>query len=565
MSNNTLFNLPLGYDNFGDIISRNMHYVDKTLMIKEFIDRDSVQVSLITRPRRFGKSLNLSMLQHFFAAEVTAIPTKGLFDQLKIAQLGDAYMQYQGQFSVISVSFKDVKERSFQSALNSLRSALSFAFYEHRQIVDHPSMTTVQKEAFNAVLNRAPTDLLLGDALRDLSNYLSQCYGQKVILLIDEYDAPIQSAYLHGYYDEMIGVIRHMFSAALKTNPYLHRALLTGILRVSKESLFSGLNNIDVYSTFRSEYSEYYGFTDAEVAAVFKQSGLSVSLDDVRTWYNGYQMGSTTVYNPWSIASCINRQGELLPYWVGTSGNELIKHLIAKTSDEFKIIFESLLQQTPVTQLIDENFVFTDLNFDESTIWSLLLACGYLKVVSVAPAGTRKQCSLLIPNYEVLCLYQDIFMQWFSDKIGYTQYQRFLTNLLSGHVPDFIKTLQNFLLESASHFDVKGTHPEKFYHGFVLGLMASLHKTHIIKSNHESGYGRYDVMIIPRDITQRGVVMEFKNVEENDDINTIAKSALQQVNDKNYETELRQAGITSILKMGLAFKGKTVAVVYEET
>lgn len=565
MSDNSKISLPLGYDNFGDIISQNMTYVDKTLMIKEFIDRKSVQVSLITRPRRFGKSLNLSMLQHFYAAEVGGIPTKGLFDHLKIAELGDAYMQYQGQFPVISVSFKDVKERSFKSALGSLSSAFKRLFHQHRQVLDHPTLSAEQKHDFIEILKGTDNEELIKTALLDLSSCLSQCYGQKVILLIDEYDAPIQSAYLHGYYDEMIEVIRHMFSAALKTNIYLHRALLTGILRVSKESLFSGLNNIDVYSTFRSEYSEYYGFTDAEVAALFKQSGLSVSLEDIRTWYNGYQIGSTTVYNPWSIASCINRQGDLLPYWVGTSGNELIKHLIAKTNAKFKTSIESLLQKIPVQRIIDENFVFADLNSDESAIWSLLLASGYLKVVSATPIDIRMQCNLLIPNYEVLCLYQSIFTQWFSDRMGYEDYQSFLTNLLSGHVPDFIKMLQNFLLESASHFDVKGTHPEKFYHGFVLGLMASLHQTHIIKSNHESGYGRYDVMIIPRDITQRGVVMEFKNVQENEDINVIAKSALQQVNDKNYETELRQAGITAILKMGLAFKGKMVAVVYEET
>ncbi len=562
---NSAISLPLGYDNFGDVISRNMHYVDKTLMIREFIDRDSVQVSLITRPRRFGKSLNLSMLQHFYAAEVTGIPTKGLFDHLKIAELGDDYMQYQGQFPVISVSFKDVKERRFQSAFDSLSGAISFAFHEHRQIIDHPSMTAEQKEAFKAVLYHTATDELIKNSLRNLSGYLSQCYGQKVILLIDEYDAPIQSAYLHGYYDEMIEVIRHMFSAALKTNPYLHRALLTGILRVSKESLFSGLNNIKVYSIYNDQYSQYFGFTKPEVADLFKQSGLSVSLDDIRTWYNGYQIGSqTTVYNPWSIVNCIAEQGQLQPYWVGTSGNELIKHLIAKTSGKFKTDIESLLQKIPVRRLIDENFVFTDLNFDESAIWSLLLASGYLKAENSAYEGTKIGCDVQVPNYEVMCLYEDIVKEWFSDRMGYEDYQNFLHYLLDGNISVFSKILQNFLLESASHFDVKGTHPEKFYHGFVLGLMASLHKTHIIKSNHESGYGRYDVMIIPRDFTQRGVVMEFKNVEENDDINTIAKSALQQVNDKNYETELRQAGITSILKMGLAFKGKTVAVVYEE-
>lgn len=556
-------NLPLGYDHFGQIRRLGLTLVDKTLLIKDLIDNVHTQVSLIIRPRRFGKSLNLSMIHHFFADKVFGFETKGLFENLKIAECGDTYMRQQGQYPVIMLSFKDIKEPNFEETYECIWALLKRTFGEHEYLRNSEKLSLSQKQDFAAMFHEDPPRNLVKNALLNLSTYLFAHHKKPVILLIDEYDTPIQSGYLYGYYDEVFGFFRHLFSGALKTNPYLHQAVLTGILRVSKESLFSGLNNIDVYSMFRSEYSEYFGFTEPEVADLLKQSKLSLTLEQVRYWYNGYQIGAATVYNPWSIVNCLNGGGSLKPYWVGTSGNEVIKNAIAQTSSDFKIHIESLLQGQSVEKLVDENFIFADLQQDESAIWSLLLASGYLKAIRAVPEGSQMLCQLLVPNFEVMCVYEEIFKKWFSQKMGQGGYQNFLANLLDGNILDFTRRLRDFLFENASYFDVKGLHPEKFYHGFVLGLIASLQNTHLIKSNRESGYGRYDVIIIPKDKSQRGIILEFKRAEPNEDLDTVAKEALQQIKDKQYAVELTQAGISTILKLGLAFKGKEVAVVYE--
>jgi hypothetical protein len=357
--------------------------------------------------------------------------------------------------------------------------------------------------------------------------------------------------------------MRNLFGKALKSNPYLHRAVLTGILRVSKESLFSGLNNLEVYSMFNSQYSQYFGFTEAEVTDLFHRSQLDVVLKDVRDWYNGYQMGNTVIYNPWSIVHCIKQKGSLRPYWVNTSSHDVLKQAIAKSDAPFKMNMESLLAGIPVQRLVDENFVFGDLDNNESALWSLLLASGYLKAVNAVPEKALLNCTLLFPNKEVTIVYEAMFEEWFRNKMGQGNYQRFLDDFLLGNIEGFTDRLKEFLLESASFFDVKGTHPEKFYHGFVLGLMATLHEHYTIKSNRESGSGRYDLMIIPNDKQKLGIVLEFKTAKVEEDLAVVAQQALQQVKDKQYATELKQAGIQSILKLGLAFKGKEVAVVHE--
>jgi Predicted AAA-ATPase/PD-(D/E)XK nuclease superfamily len=368
---------------------------------------------------------------------------------------------------------------------------------------------------------------------------------------------------VHHYYDEIIEFMRNLFGKALKSNLYFHRAVLTGILRVSKESLFSGLNNIKVYSMFNSDYGQYFGFTEDEVVDVFTQSGLVLELPEVRAWYNGYQIGEYTVYNPWSIVNCITEKGSLRPYWVNTSGHDVLKRAIAKADAEFKMSLELLLTGMPVQCLIDENFVFGDLDQDESALWSLLLASGYLKAISAVPEKHLMSCALLFPNKEVAILYESIFSEWFRDNMGQGKYQRFLEDFLLGHIEDFTKRLKAFLLHSASFFDVSGYQPEKFYHGFVLGLMSSLQDTYTIKSNRESGYGRYDVMLIPNDKAKLGIILEFKTAEADEDLAMVAQQALQQVKDKQYEAELKQVGVQSILKLGLAFKGKDVAVISE--
>jgi hypothetical protein len=560
-----MINLPIGYDNFGEIIENQLSFVDKSLLIKDFIDDKSAKVSLVTRPRRFGKTLNLSMLQHFFAPEVLGKSTKDLFLGLKIMQQGPEYLQHQGKYPVVAVSFKDVKDGGFQSAYANLCNLLSQTYEEHLVVLDSPKITSRQKMNFEAIYKREADESQVRSSLLDLTNCLYQHFGEKTILLLDEYDTPIQYGYVHGYYDKIVELIRHVFGAALKSNPYLYRAMLTGILRVSKESLFSGLNNLEVFSLLRPEYSEYFGFTEEEVNALLEQSQLQTNAEVIKSWYNGYKMGDTLIYNPWSIVNCIKRKGLLQPYWVNTSDNKLLKNLMIKSSAMFKEEFESLLQGKPVNKLIDENYVFGDLDTNESAIWSLLLFTGYLKAVRAISEGTKIDCTLSPPNREVMYLYKDIVKEWFTDRIGQDQYQHFLKCLVTGKVDDFTKMLKQFLFETASVFDVEGRHPEKFYHGFVLGLIAGLEKTHVIKSNRESGYGRYDIMIIPKDQQQLGLILEFKRAQVSEDnLEDVAREALAQIIKRNYETELHQIGINRSLKVAMAFQGKNVAVVSSE-
>jgi hypothetical protein len=555
--------LPIGYDNFRDIIDQKLTFVDKSLLIKSFLDDKGTQVTLITRPRRFGKTTNLSMLHHFFAEEVLGKPTKDLFTGLKIMQQGSEYLQHQGKYPVIALSFKDVKDGSFQSAYDNLCNLLSRTYAEHLLLLDSPKLTSRQKMDFEAIYERKAEESQVRSSLLDLCNCLYQHYGEKVILLLDEYDTPIQSGYAHGYYDKIVGLIRHLLGASLKSNPYLHRAVLTGILRISKESLFSGLNNIEVYSLLRCEYSQYFGFTEAEVASLLKESGLAAELKEVRAWYNGYQVGNTVVYNPWSITNCIKRKGLLKPYWVNTSDNLLIKHLLVKSSTKFKHEFELLLEDKVVEKYIDENFVFPEINSSEAAVWSLLLMTGYLKVVASQETLQGSLCQLKIPNQEIRNLYRNIIEVWLSNGKGVEWYNEFIHNLLEGNVAAFKDNLSDIMLQTASVHDL-AREPEAFYQGLMIGLTASIDKREYeIKSNRESGIGRYDIVIIPKDIHKLAILFELKSVKtskQDEDLSLLlqqaAKEALLQIDKKVYDAEMQQRGINHVLKMALAFSGK---------
>lgn len=353
--------LPIGRDNFSELIDNQLDFVDKTLLIKEIIDDKSSNVILITRPRRFGKTLNLSMLLYFFAKEVYGRETHDLFQGLKIAQVEGDYLQYQGRYPVIFITFKDVTDGNFEHAYDKLYSLIAKIYDSHRYLQEGEILSPLQKRYFTAILEGKASRVQLESAFSNLTEYLFNYHKQKPIILIDEYDAPIQSSYLHGYYTEMITFMRNFFATSLKKNPYLHKAVLTGILRISKESLFSGLNNIEVYSVLRNEYSEYFGFTETEVHELLSRANLKSQANEIQQWYNGYLIGNTVIYNPWSIVNCIKQKGALRPYWVNTSGNELIREILTYSSDQFKTEFEELLQTGSVTRLINENFAFANL------------------------------------------------------------------------------------------------------------------------------------------------------------------------------------------------------------
>ncbi|CAL7964434.1 AAA-ATPase_like domain-containing protein [Gammaproteobacteria bacterium] len=560
--------LQVGYDDFGKVRSKNLQFVDKTLFIKEIIDNEGVEVSVITRPRRFGKTFNLSTLHHFLAPEVNQIKTAGMFDGLKIAAVNNgSYMQHQGKYPVIFVSFKGTKDNTFQGALKGLRPVIQELYRIHRYLLDSDKLAQDEKELFKKFLSEEIDTSTIEISLRVLSELLYKHTGKKVFLLIDEYDTPIQSGYLSGYYNEIVNLMRGMFGAALKTNPYLDRAVVTGILRVAKESLFSGLNNVKVYSLLQSQYSQNFGFTEEEVHELLIQAKLEEYETEVRKWYNGYNFGGIIVYNPWSIVNYVN-DGLLKPYWVNTSDNILIKEQLINSNVEFKEQFKLLLQGKSVEKSIDENMVFGDLKSNIGAAWSLLLMSGYLKAVTTTLDMGNIICKCAIPNFEVKILYNNIIKEWLGNGYGIEWYQNFLSYLLDGNIEKFTENFGQVLLRTISVYDV-AHNPEAFYHGFMLGLAAGIDQNkYEIKSNRESGLGRYDIAIIPKDILKHAVILEIKSVyppkvpEKNfhkvlDALLTReSKKALKQINKNQYTADLAHRGIANIIKIGLALSGK---------
>ena len=567
--------LQVGYDDFGKVRTKNLKFVDKTLFIKEIIDNEDVEVSVITRPRRFGKTFNLSTLHHFLAPDVNQIKTAGMFDDLKIATVDNgSYMQYQGKYPVIFVSFKSVKDNAFHGALKNLQLVLKELYRAHRYLHNSDRLAQDEKELFKKFLSEEIDATDIETSLRILSELLYKHTSKKVFLLIDEYDTPVQSGYLKGYYDEIVGLMRKMLGSALKTNPYIDRAVVTGILRIAKESIFSDLNNVTVYSLLQSQYSQHFGFIEEEVRELLAQASLEYQEAEVRKWYNGYTFGNTTVYNPWSIVNYVNNN-IFKAYWVNTSDNQLIKQQLIKSSLEFKEQFKLLLEDKKLEKIIDEHIAFGDLKNSDRAIWSLLLMSGYLKSSSATLDMGKTTCVCAIPNLEVKILYRDIIEEWLGNGGGSEWYQSFLNYLLKGDIEKFTEGFGEVLLRTISVYDL--THnPEAFYHGFMLGLAAGIdQEQYEVKSNRESGLGRYDIAIIPKDVLKLAVILEIKSIsppkvpEKNFSkvldalLNRESKKALKQINKNQYTADLDHRGIANIVKIGLAFCGKEFRITSE--
>ncbi len=572
-----LIKLPIGQSDFRKIIEGKFDFVDKSLLIAEVLE--GPEVILFARPRRFGKTLNMSMLRYFFAQEVFGLPTKGLFDQLKIAQTDSAtILQHQGKYPVIFLTFKDIKETNFELAYGKISEILTKTYDEFSYLQESQFLSDRQKDLFKRILKGEANQTQLENSLLELSECLFRHCGVKPIILIDEYDTPIQSGYLQGYYNESIAFFRNFLGAALKDNPYLFKAVLTGILRVSRESLFSGLNNLKVYSVLHHQFSQFFGFTEDEVNQLLNKANQQEKAGEIKHWYNGYQIGDTILYNPWSIVNCIQDDGVLKPFWVNTSDNELIKDLLLKSSINFKEKFEILLQGIPAEQLVDENFVFSDLQKNrDSAIWSLLLMAGYLTVRRCEETNRGSLCQLAIPNQEIRNLYQIIIERWLANGYGLEWYEKFLNHLLRGEMDEFERGLQRIMEETISVHDM-GKNPEAFYHGFMIGLTASLSggNDYETRSNRESGYGRYDYLILSRDPRKLSILLEFKQVDhpvgktgkkEPKQLQSIldkaARKALDQIESQAYFAEVQQRGLKNILKIGLAFSGKRFGMAYE--
>ena len=557
----------LGVQDFAYIRENDCFFVDKTDFIREWWENKDA-VTLITRPRRFGKTLNLSMMECFFS--VAYKNRSDLFKGLSIWKR-EEYRKLQGTYPVIYMSFANIKGSTFQSAREGIIQSLVRLYGKYAHIRNAEFMSQQDQEFFDSVrLEMSDTTAAL--AVSSLSDYLSRYYGKKVLIFLDEYDTPLQEAYVNGFWKELVDFMRGLFNATFKSNPFLERGLLTGITRVSKESIFSDLNNLTVVTTTSEKYSTQFGFTQDEVSYTLEEYGLEAQKEKVKYWYDGFSFGNQKeMYNPWSI-TCFLEERKFKPYWVNTSSNEMITALIQRGNAETKTIMEELLEGRELVTEIDEEIIFEQLGKKKNAIWSLLLASGYLKVdkVCMDEQTDRYIYYLSITNREVRMMFENMIRDWFSDED--VPYNEFVRALLRDDVKEMNHYMNDISIATFSYFDVgnsqnyytsKSDRPERFYHGFVLGLIVELKGRYHISSNRESGYGRYDVMLEPVNETDLAFVLEFKTSEEGEKTlqDTVA-SARKQIQDKQYTRELETRGIKPerIRCYGFAFQGKKVLI-----
>lgn len=554
----------IGKQSFEDIIQSNCFYIDKTSLIKEWWESED-DITLITRPRRFGKTLNMDMLKCFFSNQYR--DQGQLFEGLNIWK-EEKYQQLQGTYPVIYLSFADVKQTNYKDAVLKIKKIITDVYQQYIELAGWEGLTEVQVRQFQSV-DPYMDDVTAQCALKDLSGYLYRYYEKKVIILLDEFDTPMQEAYIHGYWDEFTAFIRSLFNAAFKTNPYLNRAMMTGITRVSKESIFSDLNNLKVVTTTSEEYATCFGFTQEEVFAALEEFQLADQKDVVKQWYDGFTFGSQRdIYNPWSITNYL-KEKKLLAYWASTSSNGLINRLIQTSKPDVKEFMEELLNEREIVLNFDEQIVFDQLETKENAIWSLMVASGYLKIDKIEYRGILHVpwYHLKITNLETLGMFSEMFVGWFQNTRS--NYNAFIKAMLCGNIKEMNVYMNEVALATFSSFDTGShpsgrTQPERFYHGFVLGLLVELRDQYEVRSNRESGYGRYDVMLIPRQKNQLAFVLEFKvyDAQEELKLEDTVQSALVQIEEKHYDTELIERGISKskIRHYGFAFEGKKVLI-----
>lgn len=556
--------ISLGNTAFASIREANSFYIDKTDFIRQWWESQDV-ATLITRPRRFGKSLNLNMLECFFSEKYRG--EGELFRGLSIWN-HEKYREIQGTYPVIFFSFADIKGQTFTSAREAICQVIQDLYAEFGFLKESERLSQEEKDYFSLV---APTmsDAVAAMSLKRLSMCLHSYYGKKVLIFLDEYDTPLQEAYMYGFWDELTGFMRGLFNSTFKTNPYLERALLTGITRVSKESIFSDLNNLTVITTTSEQYADCFGFTETEVFDALEKYGMSDRQVEVQTWYDGFSFGNKKdIYNPWSI-TCFLKEKKLRPYWANTSSNQLVGKLVREGSAQIKMVMEDLLAGKSFQTEIDEEIIFEQLQRKKGAIWSLFLAGGYLKVVKseVDVSSGRYSYELALTNQEVKMLFEDMVEGWFSDET--VPYNDFLKAFLAKDL-DYMNEYMNRVAEATfSTFDTgrnpsDDTNPERFYHGFVLGLIVKLAGKYRVTSNRESGFGRYDVMLEPLEKTKDAFVLEFKvfNPRKEKTLEDTVANALQQINEKDYDCELLSRGVQkeNIFHYGFAFEGKKVLI-----
>ena len=545
----------IGESDFKSLILKDNYYIDKTMYIKDIIDNQS-KVTLVTRPRRFGKTLNMSMLKYFF--DIKQKDSKELFKGLKIMDQDEKYTSKLGAYPVIYLTLKDAGLMNYEYMIMQMKTIMMDMFYEHRYVLDSDKISTGEKNIFTRILNAEATDIDLVNSLKVLSKMLYIYYDKPVIVLIDEYDVPIQSAYINDYYDEAINFLKTFYGATFKDNPYLEKTVLTGVSRVAKESIFSGANNFDVYTIMDNEFADDFGITEEEMDKVIEDFQIEDEKEEIRKWYDGYKIGDIEgIYNPWSILNYLNKR-ELMPYWVNTSSNDLIK-MTLKNSTTVKEQIERLLNDEAVEVNINLETVIVGIEDQEENIWGLMLQTGYLKIEETVSL-TEGIYKVKIPNLEIKELFRGIVRDWFNNKVIGNNLNSILKDLVQLNLTEFEKKFKVLVKEMFSYMDVGENTAENFYHAFVLGMLVGLKDSYYVNSNRESGFGRYDIMLEPKDKNGNSFIMEFKVMEDMEEktLEDTIENAKKQIEEKGYEENLRERGFTHITKMVYAFHGKQV-------
>ncbi len=547
----------IGEIDFKTLRLNNNYFIDKSLYIKDIIDNGS-KVILVTRPRRFGKTLNMSMLRYYF--DVREENSKEIFEGLKIMNEDEYYTSKMGYYPVVYVSLKDVESYSYEKMITDLQKAISNIYIEHRYLLESNKIYEEEKENIRKILFQKGNETTLQNALKDLSIYLNRYYGKPVILLLDEYDVPLQAAYVKGYYGKAVEFLKSFYNTSFKDNICLEKAILTGVSRIAKESIFSGMNNFDVFTIMDNEFADDFGITSKEMEKVIADFNIEEDREEIKKWYDGYKIGNVEgIYNPWSILNYLNKR-ELRPYWVNTSSNDLIK-MTFKKSNAVKEKMISLLNGEPVEVTIDLETIIVGIENREENIWGLMLQTGYLKVIETVNLEERLY-KVALPNNEIKDLFRGMVREWFSHQVEGEDLRSILNDLVNLKLEDFERKLKKLVIEMFSYFDVGENTAESFYHAFILGMLVGLKDSYYVKSNRESGYGRYDIMLEPKEKDKSSFIMEFKVVEsmEEKEVKAKIKEAKEQIKDKRYEQELKERGFTNVTKMVFVCNGKEIEI-----
>lgn len=551
--------LPIGIDDFEKLITKGYYYVDKTWLIKELLDKKG-EVNLFTRPRRFGKTLNLSMLKCFFEKPLNGLSRRPLFGGLKIMDAGEKYTSHMERYPVIALTLKSAKQPTWEMAYLSMVDDIACEFARHPEILQCEAISEADREKYIRLRDQKAEQIEYAKALKFLSQCLEAVYGEKVIILIDEYDVPLENAYYAGFYDHMIAFIRSLLESALKTNPYLEFAVITGCLRISRESIFTGLNNLEIISILNTDYEEYFGFVEEEVQGMLRFYGRENRMDVMKEWYDGYRFGNAEVYNPWSVInytkSLISNENAFpTAAWSNTSSNSIVKDLISRADSGVRREIEALTSGDTIEKKVHEDITYEDIYATEENLWNFLFFTGYLKNVNMRVFEDDVYVELAIPNREVRMVYKNKIDNWFREEVKQRDLTPLYRAMLSGDAENFETELGKQLLQSISYMDTQ----EGFYHGFLLGLMANL-KEYAVRSNRESGLGRFDLCVYSQDIAIPPVIIELKLAKRFKELDAACEAALRQIEEKKYDLDLAEEGYAEVICYGVGFFRKQVRV-----